>query len=684
MLDKWALLIGVDFYFQGHTRGVRFNHLQGCVRDVSRIEEYLKRAHLEKHGVLHIEKLTASYDDDNRNRPMEADEKTWPTYDNIKAKIDYIGSKVRPGDLVHIHYSGHGILRHKLKDTAREEGGDAISGTALAPTDVMNGGAYVSGYQLGVWVRRLVEIHKARVSITLDSCYSGKGFRHGSDGNFTLRTSEDSEFDESWLDSDEKAEMDVLDDNDGAEDDLGSSQRNAKVKRSWLSTPEGCTVLTACQITEQAGEYKFPYQSGKNGILTHWMLEIIDQEHHAQLPTYARIAHHVKSRIKTQMMERSQTPILHGDSFYEFFGDQKLVRIPMSSARLRSGIENKFFSVDVGTAQGVAKGAVYSIYPSTVSFEKGSPRQKPPYSAINFAPPKILIYKVSLFESEGTLIDEGAMPEIMTTDEGSSYLAALVTWALPSEQLQCKFTACLNSDTNTFEIKDNQHKRVARVPAISVIDYRAGGKIARMLKQLARFNALADLDYMYGEPSGSLTAGNYTFELLDRETGKALKPSEGTYEVKDNQQVEVRFVNNSEDKNVHVAIFMFNATWGIQRVYPEEDGQPTAQAMPRDMELTCGLQMCIPRTVHADDPPDIRDRFRAYVYRGDKPPSWDELLLPDIPADAGLVPSVLTMEPKAVEDTGDASRNGKRLPKSKKSHGEWGLLEFWVHTTPLH
>jgi len=82
MPNKWALLIGVDFYFQGNKRPVYFNHLKGSVRDVSQIEEYLRSI-----NVHNIEKLTASYDN-NDDKPKETDKETWPTYRNIKAKFD--------------------------------------------------------------------------------------------------------------------------------------------------------------------------------------------------------------------------------------------------------------------------------------------------------------------------------------------------------------------------------------------------------------------------------------------------------------------------------------------------------------------------------------------------------------------------------------------------------------------
>lgn len=680
MPNKWALLIGVDFYFQGSQRDIHFKNLKGCVRDVSRIEE-----HLESIGGFNIEKLTAS-SGVNDEGPMETNPDTWPTYDNIKAKIDYISSRVAPGDFVHIHYSGHGILRHRLKDLAHLDGGDAISGTALVPTDVKIGGAYLSGYQLGVWVRRLVENHKVRVSITLDSCYSGKGLREENDPNFALRTSEDSEFDDSWLESDEKGNNEILDIGIELDNDTDSDERNATVKKSWLSSSEGCTVLTACQIGETAGEYKFVGQPGKSGILTHWMLDTISRWPRTRILTYTQVVHHVKTSITTEMTDRTQTPTLHGDSFYEFFGNQRLIQLPMCSVRSleQPGSQQMLYSIDIGTAQGVAAGAIYSVLPIHPKENKDLKSRDLQSRDLQNRDLKIRVCKASIFHSEATLIHADRASQKIAIGTGS--LAVRDTWALPSGRPLNNFTASLNYDTNSFEIKDAQHERVARVPAISVLDDRAGVKIAYMLKHLERFSAVAD--FSYGEPPNLLDPQSYTFELLD-DQGTALIPLGNEYEVRNGQDLTIRFVNNDTTaKNVHVAIFLFSATWGIQRCYPE-DGQSTIQAMPDDKALTCDIRMSIPRAVHDTDPPDIRDRFRAYIYRGDQPPSWDELLLPDIPAHAGSVPEVLVVEPlPEEEDEEDGSRNIKKPSRGTKPRVQnekeesWQVKDFWVHTTP--
>ncbi|KAI1355888.1 hypothetical protein F5Y01DRAFT_267996 [Xylaria sp. FL0043] len=723
MPDKWALLIGVDFYFPGNERPVHFNHLRGCVNDVSRIEEYLRSI-----NVHNIERLTASYNGSDE-KPAESDEEIWPTFDNIKAKFDAIRRSVKPGDLVYIHYSGHGILRHKLNDLG-ENDGDAVTGTALALTDVMTGGAYLTGYQLGVWVRSLVEIDKVRVSITLDSCYSGRGFRDG-EGDVYYRTAQNGEEDELIIESDRRADKFAEEyesklpkiDADADKSDL--EHRNATVRWCWLSNPEGCTVLTACQLDQRAGEYWFEGEKGRNGILTHWMLDTVRQPSGLGTPTYARIRQHVKSSIKAVMgLNRPQVPVLHGDGCYEFFGSRQLVQHPACLVQVsdRPGSLIRQLTVDVGAAQGAAAGAIYSVYPSSWRSQRSVGvtasnwhRENTPVS-----PPKIRIDETRMFRSSGTLIDADNVPEYFTPATGS--LAVLDTWALPSWQHikvpplpdndadhalrsvivglmeytiatntidgtadhPCNLIVSLDNDSRKLVIKDGKGVRIPRVPGISVDDEGAAAKITYLLKNLARFIALKTFAYV--KPSTSMVISDYRFELLDDDE-KKLEKSNEAYELRDNQAVIVRFMNQSNAKNVHVAIFMFNATWGVDKIYPTE-GQPTAQVVPGDEgAVLCGVAMCVTKRAHPEDPPDIRDLFRAYIYVGDHPPSWDELQLPDIPANAACVPTGLPVEPMLDEDVGEdeITRNRRkgyvrRRSKDSDKADQWTMLEFWAHT----
>lgn len=735
---KWALLIGVDFYFNGDKRpGIQFSHLRGCVHDVNRMRMYLR----ERIGVKdqNIKRLTASrkHNDPNDTKPEE-DEDNLPTYENIKRELDRLYDQVQEDDHIYIHYSGHGILRKHLENLYGSEG-DAVTGTALALTNVMTGGAYLTGYQLGVWIRRLVEVKKARVTLVLDSCFSGRGFRYDT---FTARTCLDAEIDDSMLPSDHIAENEATENNHAlfgneyqTEGEPGGN-RDPRVKRSWLSNPTGCTVLTGCQLNQKSGEYIFEGQYGRNGILTYWMLDILDKWSGQRRPTYARVAQHVKSRIKTGMMlSENQTPVLHGDSFLEFFGSAQIIQRPASIVHVleQPGSDKSLYSIDIGTAQGVSRGAVYSIYPSLWSFA----RKQLSTSGISPTPagenvlvlPKIRITKTRTFYSiaEAESFDTGSLTEPIAT---GSY-AVLETWAFPScphfrltvegpederaeflrdatDQLKSEIqgaselsrssfnegidgtghsftvSANLHPTERAFEIRDANNIRVARIPEISIEDERRGSKIAHILSHLLRFKALKHLEK--ARLSDTFSTVDFEFDPLNKRK-EILSKKAGQYEASHNQDLKIRFINKSQASNIHIAIFCFTASWGIMKVYPE-DGQPTAQVPPNGCQpLLIDMYTWIPASASSKDPSDVSDLYRAYIYDGDDPPSWDDISLPKLPTLSSEITPGLPVEPVVIEQNDDPSRDpGKRSPtKVKNKHvrkGEWIVMDFKIHTSP--
>ena len=91
----YALLIGAGFYFPNITEtGTTYPSLQGCVRDIMRVEEELLigRLQVPRDRIL---KLKAS--DTGKDQPDEPHEQ-WPTYDNIVAKFQELIDMATPPD----------------------------------------------------------------------------------------------------------------------------------------------------------------------------------------------------------------------------------------------------------------------------------------------------------------------------------------------------------------------------------------------------------------------------------------------------------------------------------------------------------------------------------------------------------------------------------------------------------
>ncbi|OAQ65590.1 caspase domain-containing protein [Purpureocillium lilacinum] len=331
---RWALLCGGNFYFDGKARNhgnkiLRFPDLEGCVQDVHAMRDFLVCI-----GVSEIAILTATR---GEGRPIE-DEERWPTRQNIVRELNRITNAAAPGDLVYIHYSGHGIRRNAAPPDSE---GDGMLGSALVMTDVLRGGPYLTAYHLGTRVRKMVE-KGLRVTLVLDCCFSGRGIRNP---ELRPRTIPD-QYDDSSLESDKAADIDT----DLMIDSL-AQRDTGPVQKSWLSNPTGCAILAACGPHEVAGEGRFGDSTNKHGAFTYGVLSILRGRSGSALPSHARVLDHVKTKFRELMVR--QSPTVLGDGWYEFLG----------TASVEEGEE-------VGVSQGYdGPGAVHlSLYCFTASW----------------------------------------------------------------------------------------------------------------------------------------------------------------------------------------------------------------------------------------------------------------------------------------------------------------------------
>jgi len=88
MATKYALLIGINYYKNPS------NQLNGCINDVMEIAILLAGLQYKKENMIIMT--------DDKTGPFE------PTKINILAQIKALVSKVKSGDTVFVHYSGHG------------------------------------------------------------------------------------------------------------------------------------------------------------------------------------------------------------------------------------------------------------------------------------------------------------------------------------------------------------------------------------------------------------------------------------------------------------------------------------------------------------------------------------------------------------------------------------------------
>lgn len=666
--SKWALLCGGDYYFEGTARNGdgktrKYQNLGGCVQDVNDMYDFLISDGL---SASNIARLTATC---GEGRPVE-DEGFWPTHENIVRELNRIMDVATSGDLVYIHYSGHGIRR----DAAPlDPDGDSMMGMALVMTDVLRGGPYLTGYQLGTFIKIMVQ-NGLRVTLVLDSCYSGRAIR-GLEITPEITPRTVPEYDDTWLESDTEA--------DAAVDriNIASGQRDTVwIRKDWLSNPTGCTVLTACGPHEVAGEGRFGNSASKHGVLSYCILSLLREWRGNILPSHARMIQHAK--IRARRIPVRQSPRILGDGNYEFFGACTYVERPACHVMTIRGSE---IELDVGSAQGVAVGALYDVFPRGFGSNLGEDDTRL----------QATVARVSLFQSTAVLL-----PGSSIANDGREWFAVLRQWALPNT-LKARFMTSdqallakleaelekypgieLSDDTKgdaSFTVKIDQERtyeifqdglRLPRLPRISVSDVSGIDKLAYTLSHVARFQALRKL---VENPPRHLRAEKFRFEIT---SDQYLAPNTANADilVQDGSVLGVSLTYDDPPRVVYASLFCFKASWGITKLDPSlDEGQVSHPGTPGIPISELEMTMEIPDKSRADDPTEITDVFVVFVSTADHV-SWDEICLDSLPLDGTVGKLLISAERGNLEH-----RDGK-VVKKKSGEPGWMALERVVHT----
>jgi Caspase domain len=351
-----ALLIGIDCYLPNRLPdGGSYQSLEGCVRDINYVEDFLKRkVGISSENVL---KLTSSNGGSN-GKPLEPPEK-WPTYENMVFAINKVTETAEPGDQVYVHYSGHGgrvkTLLPKIK------GEDGLDET-LVPLDIGNHESRnLRDIEMAKLLRNMVD-KKLIVTIVLDSCHSGGATRgrggavvRGIDSIDTIIRPQDSlvasieELADTW--------QDVI----SSQGTISRAvNRNIDASSGWLPDPNGYVLLAACRSSESAYEYAFE-GAERNGALTYWLLKSLEQLDKSL--TYKLVHDRIIAKIHSQFP--LQTPMLEGEGDREIFGSDHVRPVyAVNVMEVNSNNENeKQILLNAGQAHGARKGTLFAIYP---------------------------------------------------------------------------------------------------------------------------------------------------------------------------------------------------------------------------------------------------------------------------------------------------------------------------------
>jgi hypothetical protein len=698
-----ALLIGVDCYLPNQLPdGTFYRSLTGCVRDVLRVEQFLRDAFgLADERLI---RLTASNGDDGR--PPEPPDR-WPTYNNILAAFRDLEAAARPGEQLFIHYSGHGgrvltLPRH------RELIPYKVIDEALVPTDLgHDDGRYLRDIELAFLLQRLVE-KNLNVTIVLDSCHSGSATRgEGSApagtrvpagavvrGSATVDNLYPAK--PSLVASDEELTANWLRLSRGGE-------RDFYVGSGWLPDPRGYVLLAACRAHEGAYEYHFDGVN-KQGVLTYWLLDSLKK--FGDGVTYRALHRYIHAKVRGQF--RDQNPQLEGEGDRTAFGCEP-AESPHAFIVLDADEATGRITLSAGRAHGLGAGARFALFGAgEVDFRQADGR----LATIEITEPGVassaarLVVRAAsdrrveqgdwaVLLAPGTdaprhtvrvIAPEGHTPaQAAATDElarlvrrgGEGYLQLI-----EGSDDAADFIVSV-SPQNHFIICDSTGAELPNLaPPLNVSDADAARRAAARLLHLAKYRnvrRLANLDPV------SPLARKFSAELKGVQTdyrfGTPPKPrpfdeSAGVPAVKVGEWIFLRARNDTAESRLNVTVLNLRPDWSVRQVFPSGSG--LFELLEPGQELL--LPLCADLPADYDEGVDLIKVFATV-----EPTDFHFFELPSL-GDAAAP------DPPAREETFDArpSRGFDRAPDAAETRDvavaicevdDWSVRQFEVRVT---
>ncbi|KAF9781451.1 hypothetical protein IL306_013447 [Fusarium sp. DS 682] len=508
------------------------------------------------------------------------------------------GSHTKKGDLVYVHFSGHGARATTVFQDLRTTGNAAASGKAvpvspvtedqsLVPCDILYGGSYLRDLELAVLLQALVEKGLV-VTVVLDCCHAGGAVR----GDEQVRGIEDVYRSDPGIDT--PINMTAI--------------RFWANQPSWLYEPQGFVVLAACLEQQKARE-----RSG-NGVLTKCLLEILRRGPLGLVSQalYNAVYHKVQEHAHDQM------PYLVGDADRFFFNETIRNRlyghtVIKTSTRYKER-SDCWVQLDGGSMHGVERDSIYTILPrgSEMRPEKTEYLARVRVTNVNDGN-SFAVFETPEDDKRWSEIVEGCQAVLHSLPV--SHRSTI--WFDMTNELREKFSklwhdkyvdrtwlGLADSSDATFQVSVNDaghfviHGQLGAVstilgtafPSLSAQEDELPSsmpKLIRVLEHLARYKMTKDLvnHNLVSRVESDLISVSVEPAKTSRENGvQVLQPAsemkvggEGTYEVQENRLF-CFTVRNLSDQEVHFAIFNCAAEFAIAKMYPPRQPFKTLEA----------------------------------------------------------------------------------------------------------
>jgi Caspase domain len=627
MADFFALLIGIDHY----EPNPYFKSLRGAVRDIDKVADYLKIS--LKISDERITRLTSPLPDSNVLADVRtARQEIPPTYQNIVDAFSRITATANPGDLVYIHYSGHG---GRVKTIFAELKGDGQFDEGLVPMDVGDRGHYLRDVEMTTLLKRMTD-KGLLVTVIFDSCHSGGATRDDGD----IRGSRDGrpDIEDRSTDSMVANRAELL-------ENWRVATQNSNTQ-GWLPNQRDYVFLGACRPTEFAYEASFAAGQERNGALTYWMIDTLNSST-ANL-TYQALYDRVKGQIQSKFP--NQLPMLLGEGDRLVFGSEiKPVQYSLTVVSTSPGE----VTLDGGLAQGLSKGSRFALYPVGSDFADKQTCLAV-VEVVELQASTVTAKILSLAESGVAAVEQIApgLPAVMESapidlqQRVRLYLKQVGDQEneLPQEVADQQASAldavriAMESNGWVTEVKDDRESGQYQVavgrdgsyeislltpiknltPALSIDSPAAAAAVVKRLVHLAKYQSVKSLDNLQSKVSIEL-------ELLD-ENQKSfpdyndLKLKSGTIHLR---------IKNTDDRPLNIALFDLEATWAIT-LLPIQNQEAMFYSLAPGQSLMEALDLVVPEGEGYQDKKEI---IKLFATRGVANFKWLEL--PSLDEDLG-------------------------------------------------
>lgn len=601
MSDFYALLIGIDYY----QPNPYFSSLRGAVRDIENVGDYLEES--RKIPVERITRLTSRLSNTNSRADARAERREMPpTYQNMVKAFKSITENAQTGDLVYIHYSGHGGRTKTLVPDLKGENGTDES---LVPSDIgQPDGNYLRDIELAKLLQKMVD-KGLIVTIILDSCHSGGATR----GDTAIRGS------------------DVIDEMPRSQDSLVASleeltanwrsltQKSTRgLNSGWLPESRDYVFLAACRPNEYAYETTFSggLTGERNGALTHWWLDSLQQL--AQGMTYKDLYDRVHAKVHSQFAQ--QTPMLLGEGNREVFGselsqltdavpvidvDKEKQRVLLETgqvAGMRTGAEFAIYSQKVGSYSdpqqrlAVARIVEYGATESWCNLEPIAGKEAVQQgdravlisASVNLVRPVLLFYQEEATSEELKLeklppnklppevyqIQDSALQALKDALPGNGWVE--LATAKEEEEGEISYVVALN-DKGEYEIGDRTGNPYPNLrPPLKAGTPDAAQQVVKRLVHLAKYHAIAELDnFDRNSPLMGKLEVEWLGKLSDYDPADPV-PKKSQLEPLDDptnatiaagEWIFLRVRNNSQ-QDLNIAVLDLESDWSVEQVHP--------------------------------------------------------------------------------------------------------------------